>query len=154
MGSAEGGDQGVLNNGFCPQWNSADGDDHECGRLPWIFNVQAAHYETYKTLRMMSGLREPAIIHFVSDGKPWRVLAMDYQNIPFTIENKMKLAQQRVAHLLWREAFFSGTQEKNVAPPANSVLFEDISVKQTVSPGALYGEIEFDKSESEQTQKR
>jgi lipopolysaccharide biosynthesis glycosyltransferase len=125
VGSAEGGDQGVLNNGFCPQWNAvAGGSDPDCGRLPWIFNVQAAHYETFKTLRQMSNLREPAIVHFVSDGKPWRVLAMDYQQIPFSEENVRKLSEQRVPHLLWRQAFFSGTKEKNVAPPAQSVLFE------------------------------
>ena len=111
VGSAEGGDQGVLNNGFCPQWNSVGEGDAHCGRLPWMFNVQAAHYENYKTLRKMSGLREPTLIHFVSDGKPWRVLAMDYQNIPFSQENIAKLAGQREAHLLWRAAFFKGTRE-------------------------------------------
>lgn len=74
IGSAEGGDQGVLNNGLCPNWFYADSDDKKCGRLPWIFNVNAASFEKYNTLRKMSGLRLPSVIHFVSDGKPWVVL--------------------------------------------------------------------------------
>jgi hypothetical protein len=49
---------------------------------------------------------------------------MDYQQIPFSDENVRKLSEQRVAHLLWRQAFFAGTKEKNIAPPAHSVLFE------------------------------
>lgn len=158
VGSAEGGDQGVLNNGFCPQWNAvAGGSDPDCGRIPWIFNVQAAHYETYKTLRQMSNLREPAIVHFVSDGKPWRVLAMDYQQIPFTDENIRKLSEQRVAHLLWRQAFFSGTKETNIAPPAHSVLFEGqqgaSSSRSSKSPkkGGLPTEMTLDESGGAQT---
>jgi lipopolysaccharide biosynthesis glycosyltransferase len=136
VGSAEGGDQGVLNNGFCPQWNSVGADDPACGRLPWMFNVQAAHYETYKTLRKMSGLREPTLIHFVSDGKPWRVMAMDYQNMPFSPDNVAKLTAQREAHLLWREAFFAGTVEEGIAPPASTVLFPD-SYKQQKKEGVV-----------------
>ena len=153
MGSAEGGDQGVLNNGFCPNWNANAANSEDCGRLPWIFNVQAAHYETYKTLRQMSGLREPSIIHFVSDGKPWKVLAMDYQRIPFSEENVQKLAGQRVAHVKWREAFFVGSKEKNIAPPSQSVLYETIQSSRrssTVSPGGLYGEVILDDNEHEE----
>lgn len=74
VGSAEGGDQGVLNNGFCPNWFYADNDDKKCGRLPWIFNVNAASFEKFNTLRKMSGLRLPSVVHFVADGKPWVVL--------------------------------------------------------------------------------
>lgn len=141
VGSAEGGDQGVLNNGFCPQWNSVGADDPDCGRLPWIFNVQAAHYENYKTLRKMSGLREPTLIHFVSDGKPWRVMAMDYQKIPFSAENIAKLHAQREAHLLWRAAFFGGTVEEGIAPPSTSVLFLDSQQQIPVAPAT--GEFDF-----------
>lgn len=147
VGSAEGGDQGVLNNGFCPQWNSVGADDAECGRLPWIFNVQAAHYDNYKTLRKMSGLREPTLIHFVSDGKPWRVMAMDYQKMPFSAENVAKLHAQREAHLLWRSAFFGGTNEKGIAPPAQSVLFPDSFQGSVVEP--VSGEFDFNFGETE-----
>lgn len=33
----------------------------------------------YNTLRKMSNLRLPAVVHFVSDGKPWVILALEYQ---------------------------------------------------------------------------
>lgn len=108
--------------------------------------MQAAHYENYKTLRKMSGLREPSLIHFVSDGKPWRVMAMDYQNIPFSAENIAKLQGQREAHLLWRAAFFSGTQEEGIVPPATSVLFPD-SYRQEIV-GAASGEFDFNFGET------
>ena len=65
-----GGDQGIFNNGLCPQWYTVGNNDKDCGRLPWIFNVEAAHYDKYSTLRKMSNSRPPAVIHFVSDGKP------------------------------------------------------------------------------------
>ena len=37
---------GVFNNGLCPNWHYAGKDDPDCGRLPWLFNVEAAHYES------------------------------------------------------------------------------------------------------------
>jgi hypothetical protein len=40
LGSAEGGDQGIFNNGLCPRWHEVGNDDPDCGRLPWIFNVE------------------------------------------------------------------------------------------------------------------
>lgn len=46
IGSAEGGDQGVFNNGMCPDWHYVGKDDPKCGRLPWIFNVEAAHFDS------------------------------------------------------------------------------------------------------------
>jgi glycogenin len=69
VGSAEGGDQGVFNNGLCPQWFRVGPDDKDCGRLPWIFNVEAAYFNVYKTLREMTSYRPISVIHFVSDGK-------------------------------------------------------------------------------------
>ena len=91
--------KGVLNNGLCPHWFTADSgkfhfeltitslmtriycicfcvDDPDCGRLPWLFNVEVVHYKQYETLQQMSSRPPPAVIHFVSDGKPWTVLAM------------------------------------------------------------------------------
>lgn len=40
IGSTEGGDQGVFNNAYCPNWFSTYTDDPRCGRLPWIFNTE------------------------------------------------------------------------------------------------------------------
>lgn len=39
-------------------------------RLPWIFNVGAAHYISYKTLSRMQARDEPTIVHFVSGHPP------------------------------------------------------------------------------------
>ena len=120
IGSAEGGDQGVFNNGLCPQWFYVGPDDPDCGRLPWIFNVEAANFGEYNTLRQMSGLRLPSVIHFVSDGKPWKVLAMDYMS-QFAEETKQQLLKQAYCHLMWRKAYFTATRE---SPPQHSVFDE------------------------------
>lgn len=107
VGSVEGGDQGVLNNGLCPNWFTVHYNDPDCGRLPWIYNVQAAYYDQYKTLREMNGLRVPSVIHFVSDGKPWKVLAFEYIKGARPQEETLRdLGKQAQAHLLWRAAFF------------------------------------------------
>eukprot|EP01041_Mallomonas_annulata_P008312 gene8312-17110_t len=111
VGSAEGGDQGVFNNGLCPNWFFANSDDPNCGRLPWLFNVEAANFAEYNTLRQMSGLRLPSVIHFVSDGKPWKVLSMDYTG-QFADETKHMLMKQAITHLLWRQAYFRCTGEQ------------------------------------------
>ncbi len=37
VGSPEGGDQGVLNNGLCPNWFNVGPTDKDCGRLPWVY---------------------------------------------------------------------------------------------------------------------
>jgi lipopolysaccharide biosynthesis glycosyltransferase len=120
IGSAEGGDQGVFNNGLCPQWYTADSNDKKCGRIPWMYNVAAAYYDQYKTLRLMSGLPTPKAIHFVSDGKPWVVLAMDYMNSDsIAPETVQKLKSQAFSHLYWRMCFFKATGD---APPVTSVI--------------------------------
>eukprot|EP00607_Mallomonas_marina_P003720 CAMPEP_0182427704 /NCGR_PEP_ID=MMETSP1167-20130531/18999_1 /TAXON_ID=2988 /ORGANISM="Mallomonas Sp, Strain CCMP3275" /LENGTH=389 /DNA_ID=CAMNT_0024610135 /DNA_START=100 /DNA_END=1269 /DNA_ORIENTATION=+ len=120
VGSAEGGDQGVFNNGFCPNWFYADSTDKKCGRIPWIFNVEAANFPEYNTLRQMSGLRLPCVVHFVSDGKPWKVLATDYVG-QFAEETKQKLFKQALPHLMWRQAYFRGSGDN---PPRQSVFDE------------------------------
>ena len=51
-GTAEGGDQCLLNE-FFEEWYYAAWDDEVAGRLPWIMNVAAASYESYKTLSRM-----------------------------------------------------------------------------------------------------
>ena len=40
----------MFNNGLCPNWHYAGKDDPDCGRLPWLFNVEAAHYESKITI--------------------------------------------------------------------------------------------------------
>jgi lipopolysaccharide biosynthesis glycosyltransferase len=121
IGSAEGGDQGVFNNGLCPNWFFAEDSDLDCGRLPWIFNVEVANFNEYNTLRQMQGLRLPSVLHFVSDGKPWKVLAADYSLVQFDANTKALLFKQALAHLLWRQAFFRCTRD---SPPKQSVFDE------------------------------
>mmetsp|Transcript_29547 Transcript_29547/g.49909 ORF Transcript_29547/g.49909 Transcript_29547/m.49909 type:complete len:417 (+) Transcript_29547:122-1372(+) len=127
VGSAEGGDQGVLNNGLCPQWFTADRDDPDCGRLPWIFNVEVIHYKQYETLQKMSSRPLPAVIHFVSDGKPWTILAADYadEKPPGLDDAKAKLIPLTYAHALWRVHFFKAT---GYTPPKRSLFGEEMDL--------------------------
>jgi lipopolysaccharide biosynthesis glycosyltransferase len=132
IGSIEGGDQGVLNQGLCPNWHHAHKDDPRCGRLPWLFNVEAAYYEKYQTMRKISEQRGPAVIHFVSDAKPWQVLAYEYHPIEtareFVNDDSMtKLGGQIHAHMLWRRAYFKaadGMKERGIHNPGNKFLTE------------------------------
>lgn len=126
VGSAEGGDQGVLNNGLCPNWFFAEPDDPDCGRLPWIFNVQAANYDDYNTLRKMTGDRLPQVIHFVSDGKPWKVLTWEYVPNPQDINPSMlvPVGKQATPHMLWRNAYFRA----NGMQPVNNVLMRAVAL--------------------------
>jgi len=79
-GTAEGGDQCLLNE-FFDEWYYTAWDDPTSGRLPWIFNVGAAHYISYKTLSRMQARDEPTIVHFVGgESKPWGFLVLKYQN--------------------------------------------------------------------------
>ena len=116
VGSAEGGDQGVFNNGVCPQWYYADKDDPDCGRLPWMYNVEVGHFTTYSTLRQMSGLPAPAAIHFSGDKKPWTALELEYldakeqENIHGYVRSQ--LSSNAVAHLNWRNALTKATNMK------------------------------------------
>lgn len=128
VGSAEGGDQGVFNNGLCPNWFYAPSDDPDCGRLPWIFNIQAAHYDQYKTLRQMTGDRVPQTIHFVSDGKPWKVLTYEFLPNPEEIPGHMliDIGKQANTHMLWRLAYFRA----NDMQPVNNVLIRAATIAQ------------------------
>ncbi|KAG8462961.1 hypothetical protein KFE25_001734 [Diacronema lutheri] len=106
VGSAEGGDQGVLNNGYCAHWFVAPPDDPRCGRLPWIFNVNAANYAPYKALREMQNQRAPAVIHFVTSNKPWKHLAAEMSGVRLPDALRLELEKQGAAQMLWRNAFF------------------------------------------------
>ena len=129
LGSSEGGDQGILNNGLCPNWFYSGPEDPHCGRLPWIFNVEVAHYQDYYTFRKMQGQRLPAVLHFVGDGKPWHVLAYEYhpweKSRAYISQDMMiKLGQQAAPHMMWRKAYFSALEGVEGAPPnpGNDVL--------------------------------
>ncbi|CAE7646431.1 GYG1, partial [Symbiodinium microadriaticum] len=105
VGSAEGGDQGVFNNGLCPNWYTA------------------VHFAQYQTLRKMSGLRLPAMGHFVSDGKPWKVVAMEYMKVAIPPETQTELMKQKFLHVYWRLEFFKASGD---APPAVSFFGAEV----------------------------
>lgn len=78
-GTAEGGDQCLLND-FYSEWFYTAWDDAEVGRLPWIMNVAAASYESYRTLMRMQDRDEPTIAHFVGgESKPWTFMVLKFQ---------------------------------------------------------------------------
>ena len=91
-GTAEGGDQCLLND-FFGEWFYAAWDDATNGRLPWIFNVGAAQYPQYKTLTKMQSRDEPAIVHFVGgESKPWGFMMLKFQGADESIpENARRL---------------------------------------------------------------
>ena len=82
------------------------------------------YYKVYHTFRKMSGQPPPAVIHFVSDGKPWKILANDYLQGTIADSMKTELLKQAETHLLWRRAFFRATGD---APPPISV-FDSITM--------------------------
>lgn len=52
----------------------------------------------------MGSQREPAVIHFVSDGKPWTVLLYEYVENGYDIipvGTRDELRRQAYVHLLW-----------------------------------------------------
>jgi hypothetical protein len=78
-GTAEGGDQCLLND-FFDEWFYSAWDDDVQGRLPWIMNVAAAHHQAYKTLTRMQSRDEPTIVHFVGgESKPWHFLVLKFR---------------------------------------------------------------------------
>ena len=80
-GSAEGGDQCLLNE-FFEEWYYSAWDNAATGRLPWIFNVAAAHFPAYKTLTRMQSRDEPTVVHFVGgESKPWGFMVYKYQGL-------------------------------------------------------------------------
>jgi lipopolysaccharide biosynthesis glycosyltransferase len=108
------GDQGILNRVF---HNWFQGNDDNCGKLPYIYNVGAAYYTKYKTMLAMANLPSPLVIHFVSSGKPWLVLKYEYYqgDLKELISPKVfqELGNQAEAHLIWREKFFKQTEQKS-----------------------------------------
>ncbi len=148
VGSAEGGDQGVLNNGLCPNWFTVNAADPDCGRMPWIFNVPAAHFEKYRTLRLMSRLRPPAVIHFVSDAKPWTVLMFEYYSrdqLPINERTAEDIKGQASTHVQWRQAYFRAIRDPNprmqlLADIVEGTFKTSNGKKQVADPGQGHGE--------------
>ena len=99
-GTAEGGDQCLLNN-FFGEWFYGAWDDPEAGRLPWIMNVPAASHEQYRTLTRMQSRDEPAIAHFVSDGKPWLYMVLKFQGQA----DRIPPAVRRIYHV-WDQLYW------------------------------------------------
>jgi hypothetical protein len=78
-GTAEGGDQCLLNE-FFGEWFYNAWDDDDAGRLPWIMNVAAAHFLAAKTLARMQSRDEPVVTHFVGgESKPWLFMVLKFQ---------------------------------------------------------------------------
>ena len=78
-GTAEGGDQCLLNE-FFGEWYYSAWDEPEAGKLPWGMNLAAAHWAAYKTLAKMQARDEPVVAHFVGgEGKPWHFMVLKFQ---------------------------------------------------------------------------
>jgi len=96
----------VLNNGYCVDWYTAPSDDPRCGRIPWIFNVNAVNYAPYKALLEMQDKRGVSVIHFVSSNKPWKHLAAEMSGVQLPDVLRVELEKQGAAQMLWRSAYF------------------------------------------------
>jgi lipopolysaccharide biosynthesis glycosyltransferase len=71
-------------------------------------------YDTYDAMRKLNQRQGPAVIHFMSETKPWTTLGYeyidDYDNImPSKIRND--LYSQARTHLLWRQTFYRATNQ-------------------------------------------
>jgi lipopolysaccharide biosynthesis glycosyltransferase len=71
----------------------------------------------------MSNLRLPAVVHFVSDGKPWKVIAMEYLNISIPPSTVSELKKQEYVHVFWRIQFFKATGD---VPPLQSFFGSEV----------------------------
>lgn len=123
-GSAEGGDQGILNNYFCKNWFYVNDDDPKCGRLPWTYNVEAQYYETYKSYRKLYDMEPMKVIHYINDGKPWKTLMYDYNSdkIAMTEMIRSLAAPSYVAsHMYWRYCFLRAT---GMPRPEKSIYYQ------------------------------
>jgi lipopolysaccharide biosynthesis glycosyltransferase len=85
--------------------------------LSLLLDFSSANFIQYQTLRKMSNLRLPAVVHFVSDGKPWKVIAMEYLNVSIPFSTLSELKKQEYVHIFWRIEFFKATGD---APPVVS----------------------------------
>ena len=138
-GSLDGGEQGILNERFCPDWaqdsttsststgtatlfsksrNNMYTKIPKCGRLPFIYNVAGEKFEHYKTNRYMAGLSEPVVAHLLGDTKPWKLVELEKKknfninNLPISYRND--LPSQAKLHQKWRELYYKATGDKSV----------------------------------------
>ena len=125
IGSNDGGDQGVLNRGLCPNWYTADSTDPHCARLPWRYNVEYHLFTLQHIYTTTTQQPVPAVLHYIGL-KPWKVLQMDYTG---TLDPSVKarLLELTDAHLLWRDAFFRGSGEEHSVPPTSLLYGVELS---------------------------
>lgn len=124
-GSAEGGDQGILNNYYCKNWFFVNDNDPKCGRLPWTYNVEAQYYETYKSYRKLYDMEPMKVIHYINDGKPWKTLMYDYNMDKIAITEMIQAlaAPSYVAsHMYWRYCFLRAT---GMPRPEKSIYYQN-----------------------------
>ena len=106
-GTAEGGDQGLLNE-FFGEWFYNAWDHDECGRLPWMMNIAAASFQGARTLARMQSRDEPTIAHFVSgQGKPWLYMVLRFQGQ----QSQIPPAVQTLAHA-WEQLYWLAKSNK------------------------------------------
>ena len=100
-GTAEGGDQCLLNE-FFGEWFYGAWDDEVSGRLPWIFNVGAAHFTSYRTLTRMQSRDEPAVVHFVGgESKPWSFMVLKFQGLAERIPGSVRRLLEVWDEMYW-----------------------------------------------------
>lgn len=123
-GSVDGGDQGLLNDVYCPEWHEADDASQRCGRLPWRYNIHANlaqdHIKSQTSLGYTHSL--PTVVHFSGPTKPWLALAYEYRQPPDgkAPPGMSDLPYQIEMNQRWREAYFKAEGIKE--PPPNRVL--------------------------------
>mmetsp|Transcript_8153 Transcript_8153/g.8319 ORF Transcript_8153/g.8319 Transcript_8153/m.8319 type:complete len:242 (+) Transcript_8153:140-865(+) len=126
MGVAWTGDQYLINYGLCPRWHDGESKkikreregekerkkEFTCGRLPWIFNAQVSNYHSYSIVQAITNKPQPRVIHFISEGKPWRLLQSEYNNR----EVSAQLVENRVhiANALWRRAYYKVAKKLDI----------------------------------------
>jgi hypothetical protein len=100
-GTAEGGDQCLLND-FFGEWFYNAWDEQEAGRLPWIMNIAAAHHTSFRTLARMQARDEPVIVHFVGgESKPWLYMVLKFQNMADRIPHSVQTLLHAWDQMYW-----------------------------------------------------
>lgn len=149
------GDQYLINHGLCPNWHKGTtgpsvspgharnwswngGVEFVCGRLPWIYNTQINNYHSYSVVQAITAQPQPRVIHFISDGKPWSVLATEFSNRIYA--KKLEETQIQFGHALWRRSYYKVYSQfmtpddmMTYAKQTSDLLLNDASV-----PGFLF----------------
>lgn len=125
VGSNDGGDQGVFNNGLCPNWYTADSTDTDCGRLPWRYNVEYHLFGLQHIYSQSTAQPIPAVLHFIGL-KPWKVLQADYSD-SLDPSMKARIIELADSHILWRDALYRASEKLGLSlppEPSTSVLYQ------------------------------